>query len=235
MTTVWRHLTTRMKKLVAYKVPASHPVINDATRKKRLAWARKKQREGWCWKRTVFIDEATFRLGGLARPRKVWMVRGREPFKPRLHQGGAALLTRIAFSMSPDLPTKIVFCKHWDGEEYKAYLREHITKGRRDPVLVMHDNAPTHRARVVKAYQRERLVIDAQQPPTSPDTQPVEDVISWLKRHVHGSNRVFSSLGELRAALEVAFAEFKGNAALRKSLAMSMPRRIEQIIKAKGD
>lgn len=234
LTTVWRHLKKSMGHLVTYKVPATHPVINNATGKKRLAWAQKKRKEGWNWGRTVFIDEAMFKLGGLARPRKVWMVRGREPYRPRLHQGGVGLKTIIAFSMSPSLPTKMVFCTDWRGEGYRNFLRDHITKGRRDPVIIMHDNAPSHRARIVRSFQRERLVIDAHQPPNSPDTQPVENVIAWLKNRVYGKNRVFTSLDELQAVLEEAFAEFRSNQTMRKNLALSLPGRIQRIIEVKG-
>jgi hypothetical protein len=234
-TTVWRHMAKRMKALVAFKVAASHPVINEATRKKRLLWATKKRQDGWCWTRTVFIDEATFKLGGLARPRKVWMVRGKEPFKPKLHQGGKSLHTIIAFSASPTLPTKIAFCTKWTAQVYKDFLQKHITKGRRDPVIIMHDNAPVHTAKIVKAFAREKLVIDTQQPPYSPDTQPVEDVISWLKRKVYGGNRVFTSPAELQVAVTAAFAEFSSDGAFKKNLAKSMPKRLDRIIKAKGN
>lgn len=78
-----------------------------------------------------------------------------------------------------------------NGERYLEILRTHL-----EPFLrrcrdfpgewrVMDDNAPCHRARVVKPFRDDMGVEFIEWPPYSPDLNPIENVWSWVKRQVN--------------------------------------------------
>ena len=224
-----------MSSRIEFKSPKRHPPISKKTKKERLSWAKATKAYKWAWKKVIFIDEAAFRLARKGGVRKQWMIKGSNLYRPVLHQEGEGFTAIFAFSASNDMPTEVYICKTVNANTYKEFLQKKIKKKRRVPIAVMHDNAPSHRAHLTKKFCKDYDLILVKQPPYSPDMQPVEDVIAWIKKRVYGQNKVFTTVVELEKAVLSAFKEFKANRAFREKLAASMEGRIEKVIEAKGD
>eukprot|EP00974_Lingulodinium_polyedra_P036139 3466300-Lingulodinium_polyedra.AAC.1 len=223
----------RMQSRIEFVKPPSHPPISKETKKERLQWAHETQAYNWDWDRCVFVDETHFKMGRKGGVKKMWRIKGSDLYRPYLHQEGQGFTCIIAFSASKDRPTKMLICKGATKEVYTDFLGKLMSK-RKDPIHLMHDNAPGHRARLTKKFCKDRGIILVGQPPYSPDTQPVEEVIAWLKGKVYGRNKVYSSIDELKKAVEVTWDQFKDNQSLKLSFARSMPKKIQRVIDAGG-
>lgn len=96
----------------------------------------------------------------------------------------------------------------------------------------MDDNNPAHRAKTVTARLQEAGVPHMLWPAKSPDLNPIEHVWDQLKRRLDDRTPRPSDLAELRAALVEEWNAWPQNNIV--SLVMSMQRRCQAVIDAKG-
>ena len=108
------------------------------------------------------------------------------------------------------------FARHYFGDNYRY----------------QDDNATPHRARVVLDFLQQGNVTEMEQPPRSPDCNPIEHLWDELGRAISSMDNPSQNLDELRQALLNKWAQIPVQRLQR--LVASMPRRLAAIIAARG-
>ena len=112
--------------------------------------------------------------------------------------------------------TLVPFARHYFGNNYRY----------------QDDNATPHRARVVLDFLQQGNVTKMEQPPRSPDCNPIEHLWDELGRAISSMDNPPQNLDELRQALLDKWAQIPVQRLQR--LVASMPRRLAAIIAARG-
>lgn len=115
-----------------------------------------------------------------------------------------------AFSSYGTLSLAFPSCK-MKSEEYQEVLEENLLPYLHQfsefDLIFQQDNASVHVSRSTKAFFEAHNVTVLKWPACSPDLNPVENIWGWLVQQVYRDNTQYSSLGELRTAIEVAWAQ----------------------------
>ena len=69
-------------------------------------------------------------------------------------------------------------------------------------------------------------------PSNSPDLNPIENLWGWMAREVYKNGRQFNSLNELKNEVEDCWERIHDS--VLQDLAMSLPNRIFELVKANG-
>ena len=112
--------------------------------------------------------------------------------------------------------TLVPFARHYFGDNYRY----------------QDDNATPHRARVVLDFLQQGNVTKMEQPPRSPDCNPIEHLWDELGRAISSMDNPPQNLDELRQALLDKWAQIPVQRLQR--LVAGMPRRLAAIIAARG-
>ena len=112
--------------------------------------------------------------------------------------------------------TLVPFARHYFGDNYRY----------------QDDNATPHRAGVVLNFLQQGNVTKMEQPPRSPDCNPIEHLWDELGRAISSMDNPAQNLDELRQALSDKWAQIPVQRLQR--LVASMPRRLAAIIAARG-
>ena len=100
-----------------------------------------------------------------------------------------------------------------------------------NPVL-MEDNAPVHTAKIAEAWRKEKGLKKLSWPAQSPDLNPIENLWFQIKSELKISEERLGSMKDLGEVIE----DVWNYISIEKvnKLIDSMPRRIKEVIKAKG-
>ena len=112
--------------------------------------------------------------------------------------------------------TLVPFARHYFGDNYRY----------------QDDNATPHRARVVLDFLQQGNVTKMEQPPRSPDCNPIEHLWDELGRAISSMDNPPQNLDELRQALLDKWAQIPVQRLQR--LVASMPRQLAAIIAGRG-
>ena len=222
----------------AYR-PTAKPLLTTNHRRLRLEWAQRWRNLTVAhWQHVIFGDVSRFQLypvGGRLRVRRL----PGERFRPgcqahRVQAGGGSVHVWGAFHNSAKSPlvlpdgyltsvlyrgilqnTLVPFARHYFGDNYRY----------------QDDNA-THRARVVLDFLQQGNVTKMEQPPRSPDCNPIEHLWDELGRAISSMDNPPQNLDEIRQALLDKWAQIPVQRIQR--LVASMPRRLAEIIAARG-
>lgn len=204
------------------------PLLTEAHRQKRLAFARtEKDRD---WSKVVFLDETTFTTG----PRKHRVRAGRNEFvplptikhPPKVHVWGG---------VSAKGKTKVfIFTENLDAALYTRILNEALLPSlralSRGAGPIQQDNDPKHNAKVCLKVLTDHHISRVLQPPQSPDLNPLENVWNTLKDRVAEHNP--GSAQQLRRWIQFEWDKMR-NADFLSSV-LSMPQRCQAVIDAQG-
>lgn len=212
--------------------PMSKPLLTDAHKKARLAWARQHQRTNW--NRVLFTDETTMKFW---RPvRMVWRRRGeavlhrtvKHPKKVHLwgcfSANGFGRIYMFEQNLNSQLLKKIY---------NKALLpsAKNLFAGQTDHWSLQEDNDPKHRSALARQWREDHNIDRISWPSLSPDLNPIENVWSILKANV-AARRAKTVQGFRRAIAQ----EWKNlPTELAQKLADSMKRRVAAVIAVDGD
>ena len=160
-------------------------IVREVNKKKRLSWCHEKRR--WTieqWKKVIFSDESKVVIGKDQRI-QIWRKNG-EGWRPDLY--GPKKSSSVVYEVM------ILGCICWSGvgtvtkvegnidaQKYIEVLDESLR-----PVLIRHfprndylfqdDNAPVHRARIVKEYTARNHIKCMSWPPQFPDINIIENI-----------------------------------------------------------
>jgi len=207
-------------------------------RKKRLAWAKKFAKwDEKRWESVLFSDESTFCILGNHGSSYVRRFPGEE-FKPE------------CLDLSVKHPTKIMV---WGCMAASGVGRLHIVDGMVNAkkyveilnkcmlpsanhlfpgdYIFQDDNAPCHRAKIVKEWMNGNEVQTIDWPAQSPDLNPIENL--WHKLSLEIAKRHPRTKHELIESLNNAWNQIITHEHLQ-NLVHSMPNRCRLVCKSKG-
>ena len=124
------------------------------------------------------------------------------------------------------------------GKKYRDILQKHILllvlnrRRRRLATILQDDNAPIHRANVVKVWKERNELKCLEWPAQSPDLNPIENLWMILKRRISARDPPAKTVKELKAVVQEEWKTIPVDDV--KRLVKSMPKRAKLVIKAKG-
>lgn len=225
----------------------SKPLLNARNVKKRLEWC--KAHRHWTledWKRVVWSDET--KINRFNSDGRVWAwVRDGTHLQPQhvkmsvKHGGGSIMLwSAITYAGTGWL------CKidgNMDKHLYKNILEDEQNetinylcrelKLKRSQIVFQHDNDPKHTSKLVKAYLQSQDYQVMDWPPQSPDLNPIENMWRLLKIRLNEYETPVNGMQELYERVTEVWYDVITKEECQKVIE-SMPKRIEQCIKAKG-
>ena len=209
--------------------------------KKRLAWCKLNRHKTVTdhWKRVIFSDECKVEVGMDNRV-LIWR-RPREEWTPQcLNPGRGARMSLMIWGCTTyeGVGTLTVINGNINAAKYIEIVDNFVW-----PVIARHfpddnyiyqdDNAPVHRARIVKEYFEQNQMHGMEWPAQSPDLNIIENV--WRKMKIELQKRVHNITTV--ALLEEAIRDIWTEIAVEflQNLYESIPKRIKQVIKAEGN
>lgn len=218
---------------------AKKPLLTKVMKKKRVNFCKKYK--DWSpeqWKKVMFSDESTFRLvrGGskvIRRPSYVSRYDPRYTVKTVKHPD--SVMVWGAFSGNKGrgglyfLPKNITM----KSTNYIEVLREHLLTfwDIHECDFFMQDGAPAHKSKAVKSFLDDHNIAVLEWPGNSPDLNPIENAWNIMKNEMEKSRP--SSIPELKETLKKYWV--KMDLAFFENLATSMPKRLEMVLKVKGN
>jgi len=150
--------------------------------------------------------------------------------------GGGSVMTWAAISSLGRV--SLVFVEgRMDSKKYQNMLDDGLIPFiRRYPHLkfiYQQDNAAIHISRSTREWMQQRNITTMEWPARSPDLNCIENVWGVLARKVYVNNRQFNSKEELEIAIVTAWDELPQD--LFKNLYQSMPKRMIEVLKKKGE
>ena len=223
----------------AYR-PTAKPLLTANHRRLRLEWAQRWRNLTVAhWQHVIFGDESRFQLYPVDGRLRVRRLPG-ERFRPgcqahRVQAGGGSVHVWGAFHNSAKSPL-VLPDGYLTGVLYRGILQNTLVPFARhyfgDNYRYQDDNATPHRARVVLDFLQQGNVTKMEQPPRSPDCNPIEHLWDELGRAISSMDNPPQNLDELRQALLDKWAQIPVQRLQR--LVASMPRRLAAIIAARG-
>ncbi len=101
-----------------------------------------------------------------------------------------------------------------------------------EKVIFQHDNDPKHTAKTVKNYIKDQNYKVLTWPSQSPDLNPIEHLWAHLKRELNKYETPAKGMNMLWERVQETWEKITPE--ICQNLILSMPRRIEAVIKAKG-
>ncbi|CAG2224309.1 unnamed protein product [Mytilus edulis] len=215
--------------------------IRAANVKKRLAWcklARHKTVEDY-WRRVIYSDECKVEIGMDNRV-LVWRRPGEEWTPPCLNPGRGSRLSLMIWGCITyeGVGTITVVTGNINALKYIEIVDNFVW-----PVIARHfpadnyiyqdDNAPVHRAKIVKDYMEQNQLHGMEWPAQSPDLNIIENM--WRKIKIELQKQAHNIT--TKAQMETAIRDIWTNISLEfiRKLYDSIPRRLRLVIRAKGN
>ena len=119
-----------------------------------------------------------------------------------------------------------------NGQKYTDVLKSNLVSNMRKlkADVFQDDSAPCHRSRIVKSWIQESQINILDWPGNSPDLNPIENLWAILKRKLKMTT--ITNRKNLIYEAKSKWSEISKD--IIKNLVMSMPKRIDMVIKAKG-
>jgi transposase len=225
------------------RVARRKPLLRPENKKRRLEWA--KAHADWTaedWRKVIFSDESPFTLfqeGGKIyvrrRPAEEFLE---ECIEPTVKHGGGSIQVWGCFNYGSKGPLYRIQ-GIMDGEKYRQILIHHMAPFLKDlkgdlgvEPIFQQDNDPKHTCKKVKKYLENKKFKVLDWPSQSPDLNPIEHAWRQLKLAIYARTDHASNLDEV---FEIAKEEWlKLPMANLEKLVNSMPKRIQEVIAAKG-
>lgn len=226
--------------------PSTKPFLTEEHLKKRLEFALRYVH--WTpekWEKVFIADEKNFQSFGNAFQR-VWrpkLSRWGESDYITIRRYHESVLNnrkksgRFSISIWGCIGLKnhihLIKVKHLEHKYFIKEICEKFLKHDYDNAYLLHDNAPVHTAKAAKQWYEENNITVLKWPPNSPDLNPIENL--WGKMEYMTKNRNPTSREHLWDIVQDAFQEIVADEEYIKNLVRSMPKRLNDVIEAKGN
>lgn len=223
--------------LRAYRA-AEKPNLNDKMRRSRIQFCKKYK--DWTpqdWSKVLYSDESLFttfnsRRKSVRRPNKSNRYDPKYTLKTVKHSpqvmvwGCFSAFGRGSIYFLPQNTTM-------RGENYLQLLKDKLplTMHLHRTSIFLHDGAPCHKAKKVSEWLRSNNIQVLDWPGNSPDLNPIENMWNIMKNKLQKCDT--GSIPKLTEAIKILWVTDL-SPEYCKSLSDSMPKRIQDVIKAKG-
>lgn len=218
------------------------PFLSSRHKKLRLEFAKKHQ--NWTiydWRRVVFSDESKVNRIGSDGRKWCWKTPGVSLKEGHINStfkyGGGSLM--IWGCMTHKGVGNLVKIEgNMDSELYCQILEEDLVSSLEwyglnlDQIIFQHDNDPKHSSRRTKTWLKDNNIHVLEWPPQSPDLNPIENLWGYFKFRLSSYEKPASGMIELWSRAEEEWNKISSEKCLE--LIDSMPRRLYEVIKAKG-
>ncbi|GFU44527.1 transposable element Tcb2 transposase [Trichonephila clavipes] len=233
------------RRLNVSRLYARRPVVcvplNGRQRRNRLCWAR--EHVSWTqqqWASVLFTDESRFTMDSDSGRLLIWREQ-----RSRYHQSntverhsyrGGGILVWAGISLGGHTDLRVFHGGTVTGLRYRdeildPYVRPYAAAIGNDFIL-MDNNAPPHRARIVEEYLEDHGLERMEWPARSPDLNPIEHLWDYLGREVAALNPPPRSLHELKQGLLCVWSSLP--IPVSDNLINSMGNRCRQCIQVRG-
>ena len=218
--------------------PVKKPLLTLKQRKKRVAIARKYQ--AWDsdqWMRVLWSDESTFTVT-CNRGGNVYRKAGSDPLDPRYIESTVkhpdSLMIWGSFTGFGKSKLHVYHNKEKVNQyNYLELLCDILPDAFEDTnaAVFMQDGATPHTAKSVLGWLDDcGIEYIRDWPGNSPDINPIENLWEIIKKDLQGKD--VSSVPKLEKEIRASWDRIPAD--MLRSLALSLPRRLEQVIKRKG-
>jgi transposase len=220
------------------------PLISEVNRKKRLFWCHAKKNWESEWDKIIFSDESRFLLFQNDSNDWVWRTPEerykKEYLSPTVGQS-KGIMVWGCFTRKKMGPLVLVEGK-LNASAYNALLAKNLLPfmnelREEDDVdgvfIFQEDNAPCHKAITADRWKEENHVVVLPWPAQSPDLNPIENLWQDLKRRLRLNHNKSKNQTELFNILKEEW--FNTNPERINKLIDSMPRRVDAVLKNKGN
>ncbi len=221
-----------------FRKRATKPLLNQRQCQKNLTWAVEKK--NWTvaqWSKVLFSDESKFCISFGNQGPRVWRKSGEA-------QNPCCLKSSVKFPQSvmiwADMSSAgvgpLCFLKSTVNAAIYQEILEHFMLPSADKLygdadfIFQQDLAPAHTAKGTKSWFNDHGVTVLDWPANSPDLNPIENLWGIVKRKMRDTRP--NNADELKATVKETWASIPPQQCHK--LIISMPRRIEAVIKAKG-
>ena len=212
------------------------PPLGNIHKRNRVQWAKnyvsftKDQ-----WASVVFSDEKKVNFDGPDGLAYYWHdIRRDERIRMSRQVGGGSVMVWGAFS-GKGRAELVVMRGMQDAKRYVKVLEESLLPFiglHSGDIIFQQDNAPIHTAGLTRKWLETHQIRLMEWPARSSDLNPIENVWSFMVRHVYSQGRQFLTVDALEDAI------FKAWTAVDKSLAvklcLSMPKRCIAVLENRG-
>jgi transposase len=213
------------------------PLLTNRQRISRLKWCQIKR--SWCeeWKQIVWSDESRFTLFKSDGRVKVWRRVGeaynKNCIKPTVKFGGGSVMFWGCFSWHGVGPLVVVE-ENMDSDVYVNVLANNLIPWvRNNPnIIFQQDRAPCHMSSYTTWWMTTHGIPLLDWVSQSPDINPIEHLWDHLDRQIRKRKPLPKTKQELIGVVQEEWANI--NIEILHRLILSVPKRIKDIIKAKG-
>ena len=225
------------------RIRVKKPLLTKRHKKLRLKFAKKYRH--WTssdWRKVIFSDETQIRRIGSSGKLYCWRF-VKEPVsertsKPTVKKDGGDFMIWSCFGYN-GVGWAAKINGGINAELYKEVLEgeflwsiEHCLQKRDQQNMVFQqDNAPCHKARSIMSWFDDNGIQLLDDPPQSPDLNPIENLWRILKHKLHQDGTI-NTAEKLWNQFEKEWENISGD--ICKKLIDSMPKRLAAVIKAKG-
>jgi transposase len=217
------------------------PLVSEVNRKKRLEWCKTRKNWDLEWNNIIWSDESRFLLFQNDSHHWVWRC-PHEKYDvncliPTIKSGNNGIMVWGCFNKSKIGPL-IQVSGRITGSVYIEVLENHLLPfinelDNNEEYIFQDDNAPVHRAKIVKQWMENNSITNIPWPAQSPDLNPIEHLWDVLERKVRKHAPHPKNLTELMAVLEEEW--YKIEPEVLENLVDSMPRRVQAVIDSHGN
>jgi transposase len=217
------------------------PLVSEANRKKRLEWCRERRNWDTEWNSVIWSDESRFLLFQNDAHHWVWR-RPHEKYDvdcliPTVKSGNQGVMVWGCFAKDK-LGPLVQVSGSITGAVYINLLENTFLPFLNSldndlEYIFQDDNAPVHRARIVKQWKEDNLVPILPWPAQSPDLNPIEHLWDVLERRVRAHKPHPKNIGELMEVLVEEWDKIEPD--ILANLVESMSRRVQAVIDSHGN
>ncbi|GFU84925.1 transposable element Tcb2 transposase [Trichonephila clavipes] len=220
------------------RTPRKKPYTSEVNRKRRLEFAMKyKNKPMDFWKKVIFSDESKFEIFTPPSIRKIWRKNktALEPknILPTLKHGGGNVM--VWECVAHNGAGNLAFIDNKTSAlAYINMLRHNLLDSAKklsmeNTFIFQQDNYPKYTAIVTKTWFLYHAPRRLETPPQSPDLNPIENL--WMHLDTEVRKKV-TSKENLKEKLQEVWNSI--DTKITKKLIESIPRRLEEVIKANG-
>lgn len=216
------------------------PFISEKNRHRRLQFAKKYVSKPLdFWKTIIWSDETKFELKNRKKRPKVWKRRGnqldRKTIQTTIKHGGGNIMLWGCFSYGC-VGNLVLIDEKLTGTKYVDILENNLPPsvekmGLEGSFTFQQDNDPKHTSRVAQNYFVENNIQTLEWPAQSPDINPIENLWNYLDDKINRLKYGSKKMDFYKACLN-AWNDIPND--LLQNLVKSIPKRLQDIIAAKG-